>query len=475
MKREFNGRRITVKGMKWAMCLLVLCSVTANAGGYLTNTNQSINFLRNPSRDGAIGIDGVYYNPAGVAFLTDGWHAQFNWQMVHQHRDTWSDYQMPGLGYDHLFKYNKDEPVTAETDYMRKYKGRVDVPIQPSLFLAYNNKGWSFQFGFGFIGGGGACEYADGMASFEYLVGATGISTLKARGLSLADYTENTYLKGKSYDLGFTLGAAKRISKNLNAYVGLRGVYAINQYDGYLRDIHYTTTNGYSATADEYLLDCTQAGFGLAPIIGLDYKLNEHWNFAAKYEFRTSLTVKSDASNNAAFDALAATNNAFAGYVDGAKSRADLPAMLAVGVQYSHMKTLRLNVGYHRYFDTDVTQWKESELKSTNEITFGAEYDLTKKIEVSGGYQKTMYDQPSNFHSDTSFALDSYSIGCGIGYQLTKAVKLNAAYFQTIYTNYDQSEPLTISTGGQSVQIGTRNVTYSRVNRVIGIGVEVRF
>ena len=32
---------------------------TAHAGGILTNTNQSIDFLRNPARDAAIGLDGV--------------------------------------------------------------------------------------------------------------------------------------------------------------------------------------------------------------------------------------------------------------------------------------------------------------------------------------------------------------------------------------------------------------------------------
>ena len=42
------------------------------AGGLLTNTNQSVTFLRNPARDAAIAIDGVYFNPAGVVFLKDG-------------------------------------------------------------------------------------------------------------------------------------------------------------------------------------------------------------------------------------------------------------------------------------------------------------------------------------------------------------------------------------------------------------------
>ena len=36
---------------------------TVEAGGLLTNTNQNVSFLRNPARDAAIGIDGVYSNP----------------------------------------------------------------------------------------------------------------------------------------------------------------------------------------------------------------------------------------------------------------------------------------------------------------------------------------------------------------------------------------------------------------------------
>jgi hypothetical protein len=64
------------------------------AGGILTNTNQNVAFLRNPARDGAIDIDGVYSNPAGVAFLKDGLHLSFNWQAAFQTRtiDTTSPY-----------------------------------------------------------------------------------------------------------------------------------------------------------------------------------------------------------------------------------------------------------------------------------------------------------------------------------------------------------------------------------------------
>ena len=50
---------------------MLAATTSANAGGILTNTNQSIDFLRNPARDAAIGLDGVYSNPAGVAFLPE--------------------------------------------------------------------------------------------------------------------------------------------------------------------------------------------------------------------------------------------------------------------------------------------------------------------------------------------------------------------------------------------------------------------
>ena len=37
------------------------------AGGYLTNTNQSVSFLRNPARLATFELDGAYSNPAGLA------------------------------------------------------------------------------------------------------------------------------------------------------------------------------------------------------------------------------------------------------------------------------------------------------------------------------------------------------------------------------------------------------------------------
>lgn len=78
--------------------VMLAATTTATAGGILTNTNQSIDFLRNPARDAAIGLDGVYSNPAGVAFLPEGLHIGFNWQYAHQTRTITSTNPVFALG-----------------------------------------------------------------------------------------------------------------------------------------------------------------------------------------------------------------------------------------------------------------------------------------------------------------------------------------------------------------------------------------
>ena len=437
-----------------SMCLMLGGTTEVWAGDYLTNTNQSIGFLRNPSRDAAIDIDGVYYNPAGVSFMDEGWHFQFNWQSPHQKRDSHSSYGQ-------LFKYNSD-PGTELPDgsYDRLFKGRVHVPIQPSLYLAYNKNNWAFQFGFGILGGGGTCEFKKGVGSFEALVGQMAMTQM---GAGFGGYSLNSYLKGKSYFFGTTLAAARKLNEKLSVSLGLRVIYAWNNYDGYIDNITFKTTTGAIINVpNSYVLDCKQTGAGVAPIIGIDYKVNQYVNLAAKYEFRTAITAKADAKNNADFNQMASQRAAFANYLDGAETQMDLPGCLTVGVQVTPIEKLRLNAGYHLFMDRDTRQWSKDLVKDTNEFTLGAAYDLTDRIEVSAGFQKTMYDQSEANYSDLSFNLNSYSFGLGVGVKVTDKVKLNAAYFQTNYKDHTQTTNVS-------------NIVYHRENRVFGLGVDVNF
>jgi len=439
--------------------LVLFISISSFAGDYLTNTNQSVKFLRNPARQAAIGIDGVYYNPAGVSFLKDGFHVQFNWQVPFQTRNSKSSYGQ-------LFGANYLNPGTKEADgsFSRLFKGKANVPIQPSLYMAYNVQGWSFQLGFNVVGGGGKCKFKSGIGVLEALVGQNGITTL---GANFGGYSLTNYVEGKSLYYGLTLTAAKAVTDELSVSVGLRAIFGSNKYTGTLKDITYRTTAGTIIDVpNDIVLDCKQTGTSLAPIVGIDWRPSKYVNFSARYEFLSHLTLKSKSNNSETFNNLAGSGNPqfapFKQFLDGAKHKADMPGMLALGTEIQPIAGLRFDFGYNHYFDRATRQWGKSLLQDTNEMVFGAEYDVTDKLTLSAGFQKTFYRQEKENFSDLSFIMSAWSSAVGLEYSVTSNLKLNAGYFHTFYRNHTNTTAVSTT-------------TYSRTSRVFGIGVEYSF
>lgn len=480
----------------WIGIAMQIVSISTFAGGILTNTNQNIAFLRNPARTAAIGIDGVYSNPAGVIFLNEGFHLSLNIQNAKQSRTVWT-------GYGDLFQYNQSRPALQADEYIRKFKGEADAPFIPSVQAAYNRGDWSYQFGFAIVGGGGKCEFANGLGSFEGIVALLN-QQLVAAGVAGNGYDMDAYMRGRQYYYGFTLGAAHKLNEHLSVYGGVRVLYGSANYFGYVKNIQMMTADGmqnasayYAQARDRYNelagqlealgmtekaaearaaaaqlgtvsagtadieLNCDQDGVGIAPIIGVDYKTGK-FNFAAKYEFKTRMRLKNKSANSASASAISMLDK----YADGKKVAEDSPALLTIGAQYEPLPSLRFNVGYHHYFDVDTKQFTGDQLGDTNEYLFGAEYDINKYIQVSAGGQLTRYDMTDGYMNDISYTVSSYSLGCGVGIRLRSNMKLNLAYFQTNYEDYKKTETMG--------QLPVRN-TFTRTNRVLGIGLDMTF
>ena len=507
--------------------VMLTTATTATAGGILTNTNQSIDFLRNPARDASIGLDGVYSNPAGVAFLPEGIHIGFNWQYAHQTRTITSTNPLFALG-----RKNNGEAT-------KTFEGVADAPFIPSLQAAYNKGNWSVQFNFSVPGGGGSCEFADGLGSFESVVGgiASQLAGLDQIATALGQpapgvsgYDMDGYMQGRQYYFGFQLGAAYKILPDLSVYGGLRVLYGTATYKAKISNIMVKTAGGYqdfgsflqSATAmvdggisyvnssleqvnagiaqyeaagvsapaeltatkaqleasaatlggtSESLnnlqkysegvnLLCNQWSVGVAPVIGADWRVGS-FNFAAKYEFKTQIHMKNESTVNKASE-IPAVNK----FRDGEKVDEDIPAQLAVGAMWNITDDVRLNLGYHHFYDTNVKWYGNSQDLldgGTNEYLGGAEWDVTDKLTISAGMQATRYQLTDAYMNDMSFVVNSYSFGFGFNYKATDKVTLKAAYFQTNYDDYERitsKEPL------------VKDV-FTRTNRVLGIGCEL--
>jgi long-subunit fatty acid transport protein len=342
----------------------------------------------------------------------------------------------------------------------------------------------------------------------------------------------NGYMQGRQYYFGFQVGAAYKINPNLAVYGGLRLLYGTATYKAKISNIMVNTAGGYQdfgsfmqtatalvdggiATVNSNLqqvnagiaqyeaagvpvpaqmaaakaqleetsatlagtskslnalqkysqgvnLLCNQSSVGIAPIIGVDYKVGR-FNFAAKYEFKTQIRMKNESTVNEASE-IAAVNK----FRDGEKVNEDAPALLAVGAMWSPVDVVRLNLGYHHYFDKQASWYNNTQdllAHNTNEFLAGAEWDVTNRLTISAGGQLTRYGLTDEYMNDMSFVTNSYSFGFGFNYKVSRVVALKAAYFQTIYDNYERvtSEQPRVAD------------TFTRTNRVLGVGCEFNF
>ena len=466
-----------------AMALLV--SSATFAGGLLTNTNQNVAFLRNPARDAVIAIDGVYSNPAGVAFLPKGFHLSLNWQAAWQKREMISS--APFYGFN-----QNNKGITENGLTYNKYVGTASAPVIPSFQAAYviNDK-WSVSAQFAIGGGGGKCEFDNGLPMFEQLVGGQMGSTIA--GAVPYSYGFNQNLIGEQYFYGIQVGATYKIGKHVSVFAGARGIIAKSGYEGAISNItvngngasvyatqmnqaiaaaqqfaaagdlanaqYYQTLATKAGTAaammSDYNLDCQQSGLGITPILGVDVNLGK-LNLAAKYEFRTKIELENESSNTANVDAL------MPAYADGAKVRSDIPALLTLGAQYSVMDNFRLMGGFHYYFDKDAKGSATNVAHNTWEVTFGTEYDVNKWLTLSCGGQRTKYNFGSDMQ-DTNFNISSYGLCLGAKAQLCKVLAMNIGYMHSFY-------------GDKTINRGNNIIDrYTRKNDVVGISLDFKF
>jgi len=439
--------------------IMLIVSISTFAGGILTNTNQNVAFLRMLARGASIDIDGVYHNPAGLAFLpTDGFYLSLNGQSAYQTRVI-----------DATF------PLFPETNHTRHYKGTASAPFIPSVQAAYKKGNWVISGSFAVGGGGGKASFDSGLPMFDSKVMAgmaanTNLQALaQATGASAVSdlYSISSAMEGRQFIYGAQLGFTYKVNDWLAVFGGGRMNYFSGGYEGYLtatlKDIYAAYVQNPSLYALE--LDCDQTGWGLTPLLGADVKLGK-WNMGLKYEFMTSLNIENKTKKNSDPD------GALAAYKNGVNTPNDIPALLTAAVGYEILPTLRASVEYHHFYDKQAGMANDKQKAltgGTNEYLFGVEWDALQRVTVSGGYQRTDYGLADGFQSDTSFSCDSYSLGFGAAVKLSSKMKLNVAYFWTNYSDYTKQQD-----NYNGLPLAGTDV-YSRTNKVFGLGVDYKF
>lgn len=456
--------------MRKLLTLVSAMSITGTllAGGLVTNINHSAMFTRLQNRNASTSIDAVYFNPAGVTKLGDGFHASLNNQTIIQTKTI-------GNNYAYL------------TGTPREYVGDVRAPIYPGIYVAYKTGNLAFSAGFNPIGGGGKATYNTGLPSFEMPISDLK-PMLSSMVLSTTQYTADIFFEGSSVYFGYQANVSYVINDMFSVAIGGRYVSAKNTYNGHIKNIminplhpvinptaalisapSFFTTIGqpaYAAMTADREVDVEQTGSGFAPIISVNASPSEMLIISVRYEFQTKLELTTKVNDNKSGGI----------FTDGLTSIADMPALLAIGIVYKPMEKLSVASTFNTYFDRNV-DYDGSESSDVNmidnnfmEYGLGLEYSLSEKLRVSCGWIATNTGVNTNYQNELRYSTNTNSFGGGFGYRISPKIDLNIGGQYTIYA--EDSKDYNHMLGTVPVPV---TETYNRRTWTIGIGLDFYF
>jgi len=435
----------------------------------VTNTNQSAAFIRMLSRNATTDIDAVYYNPAGLVKLADGWHFYLANETISQTKTVVNDFPLLNNG---------------------TYDGKVSVPIYPDAYVVWKKGKIAVSLGFGPNGGGGAADYATGLPSFE-----TGLSTLPAMfsTLGVDSYSADIAFKGSSMFLGFQGNLSYALSDMFSLAAGIRYIAAINTYEGHLNSVmldpnfpmlgftgamipavtFFNTLGAYgilppataaylAAQVADKSVDAKQTGSGFTPILSFHANPIPELNVSVRYEFITKLEL----TNETTVDGTGM-------FPDGEKTHADIPGFLALGADYAISPAFRASLSFSTYFDKSA-DWdgREDYLdKNSYDASVGLEYDITDLITVSAGYMRSSVSVTDNYQSDMSYDLNTDTFGFGGRINLSPNFNVDLGVLFAIYEDYSKDIDYYLG----AIPLGPYREQYQQSTFVFSIGAGYHF
>jgi long-chain fatty acid transport protein len=444
---------------KWvAFPVLLLCGTALVFPSIITNSNQSAQYFRLLSRNPSTDIDAVYYNPAGLTKLANGWHFSLSNQTIFQEKTINNAFPLLNNG---------------------KYVGKTTVPFFPNVYAVYKKDRLALSLGFGPNGGGGSADYDRGLPSFETSI-ASLPAMLRAMRIPTTAYAADIQFEGSSIFLGFQGNVSYAVTDTFSVAGGLRYISAKNTYEGGIKNIKINASippfinpgaqmisaaqfftmigqPGLAAAVADKAVDAEQTGTGWTPILGLNFAPVQGLNLSLKYEFETKLELL----NKTAKDDTGL-------FPDGAKENRDIPAILSLGVSYALMPQWRVMGSFNQFFDKSVNWDGDEKLidKQTYELSFGTEYDVSSWLTVSAGYLRTQFGLSEAYQTDLGFDLSSDAVALGARLKLGK-LDIDLGALNTFYK--DEQKTLT------SPLVGAYLEKYSKTTTGFAIGFGYHF
>ena len=411
---------------KTLLCLtvLVLFGASSALASIITNPNQSALYFRLLARNASTDLDAVYYNPAGLTKLADGFHFAIHNQTIFQEKTVVNEF-----------------PLLNDDTYV----GKVNVPIFPTAFVVFKTGPLALSFGFGPNAGGGSAQFDHGLPSFEipFSLIPLGVTAL---GVPTTSYSLDMSFEGTSIYYGFQGNISYAFNDMISVGGGVRYILAKNTYKGYIRNVMINPLfpplgllgqmvpastffaavgqAGLAALTADKEVDVEQTGSAITPILSVNVTPLEALNISLKYEFNTNLELQ----NKTTIDDTGL-------YPDGAKERNDIPAILSLGASYALAPQLRAYLSGNMYFDRSANWEGRENLVDSNtfDVAAGMEFDLFSAVTLSAGILRTQFSLSEEFQTDFSHEMANTSLGFGARLRMIPKVDIDLGVLYILY------------------------------------------
>lgn len=480
--------------------MFVLTAMTAQAQFSLNGMgNATAVALRDPARQASIEVDAALYNPAGTAFLQDGFHVSLNGLFAYQPLYSFS------------LLNNKAADVHDE---------RI-MNIMPSVQLAWKKGRFAVSASFSDEGNMGRWTCAKG--SIPYDVFLQGLEQSMGLENSLDELNSNFQLMNAllmfvgydkeldvelddAYRVGSAdfvqsmhnyttrLGAAYAVSNDMSVYVGAKLNY-LTRYTSFLPQLQiYRASTKQSWEAASYLsskaelleqgtdafepqpelaegfrdmantvaeakadaVTDSHSAMGVTPVVGVDYRWGSV-NIGAKYELQT---------------------------VVGNKEWTDfkLPSNLSLGADWAILDNLSVAFGGTAYFRTDDNYGLRGDSESnaiSGNAALSVSYSPVRGLLLSVGQSYENYSGlwPSVTSEDMEIPnLSRFATSLGGAYNITERLQLNlggSIGYASAMVNNDVT--MNVSDGEATTTVQCPVSYYTNMKYNVAVGVNYRF
>jgi long-chain fatty acid transport protein len=373
--------------------VLVLSAGFVNAGNIDILGVRSAEYLMELARNAVTDCaDAATYNPAGLAFMEDGFHLNFSGHYIGK------SYSIMGT-----FLGASLETETSTTK---------PTPFVPNFYAVYKTGDIAAFGGFTIPAGGGSIDYEDGLFLMPRL------QTL----LVQAEYGPSHFavlnqgsMEGSSYYYGGLAGVAYAFTDKISGAVSGRYTMGYRNYkgSGSFTVIDGVTMEPVGTSFAE--LDVERTASGFSGLISFDYKPSEVLNLAVRYETATALDFEATAN-------VASTWEVFMPYLaDGAKQRRDLPAVAAVGVLMMINDRIRVGGSANYYFLENADQGSDDGINDAYgdgwDANISTRFQISETLSAAVGYSFSNYGGSDSTYTDLEYNLNARLLSGGVNWR----------------------------------------------------------